>query len=74
MLIYSEKEQLAVSLNNPFYISIEYNAEQKFYEILVYPEHLGYFSVYFSASRKKCKDMFVSILNAYEQGVKVFYI
>ena len=29
MLIYSEKEQLAVSLNNPFYIAIEYNAEQK---------------------------------------------
>lgn len=74
MLIYSEKEQLAVSLNNPFYIAIEYNVEQRVYEILVYPEHLGYFTVYFSVSRKKCKDMLVSILNAYEQGVKVFRI
>ena len=74
MLIYSEKEQLAVSLNNPFYVSIEYNAEQKVYEILVYPEHLGYFSVYSSASIKKCKDKFLSILNAYEEGVKVFRI
>lgn len=74
MLIYSEKEQLAVSLNNSFYISIEYNDEQKVYDILVYPEHLGYFSVYSSASRKKCKDKFLSILNAYEEGVKVFYI
>lgn len=74
MLIYSEKEQLAVSLNNPFYIEIDYNAEQKVYEILVYPEHLGYFTVYSSASKIKCKDMFVSILNAYEEGFKVFYI
>lgn len=74
MLIYSEKEQLAISLNNPFYISIEYNAEEKVYEILVYPEHLGYFSVYSSVSKKICKDMFVSILDAYEQGLKVFRI
>lgn len=74
MLIYSEKEQLSVSLNNSFYISIEYNDEQKVYEILVFPEHLGYFTVYSSASRKKCKDMFVSILDAYEQGLKVFRI
>ena len=74
MLIYSEKEQLAVSLDNPFYISIEYNVEQRVYEILVHPEHLGYFTVYFNVSRKKCKDMFVSILDAYEQGLKVFRI
>lgn len=74
MLIYSEKEQLAVSLNNPFYISIEYNAEEKGYEILVYPEHLGYFSVYSSDSKKKCQEMLNSILDAYEQGLKVFRI
>ena len=74
MLIYSEKEQLAVSLNNSFYISIEYNAEEKVYEILVYPEHLGYFSVYSSVSKKKCKEMLNAIIDAYEQGVKVFRI
>lgn len=74
MLIYSEKEQLAITLGDYFYIEIDYNDEEKINEVLLHPERLGYFSVYSSDSKKKCQEMLNSILDAYEQGLKVFRI
>lgn len=75
MLIYVTKRDVIISLENIDIFSIVSDDEdtKKFFLIV----RLGLMfslKLYESSSKKKCKDMLNSILDAYEQGVKVFRI
>lgn len=74
MLVVNSKEDTMVCINNIEMIEIYKNDQKTKFGVVVRVGFLCHRTLYESTSKKKCQEMLNSILDAYEQGVKVFRI
>ena len=74
MLVVNSKGDTTVYINNIEMIEIYKNDQKTKFGVVVRVGLLCHRILYESTSKKKCQEMLNSILDAYEQGVKVFRI
>lgn len=74
MLVFNNKEDIIVCIDNIEMVQIYKNDQKTKFGVVVRVGLLCHRTLYESTSKKKCQEMLNSIVDAYEQGVKVFRI
>lgn len=74
MLIYNKRKNSVFNLDNVLDIKIRYDEYNKIYVISCDCGGIDLFSIYKNCNKDRCIFMLLDILDAYEQGVKVFRI
>lgn len=74
MLVVNSKKDVIICINNIEMVEIVRNNDKTKFVIVVRVGFLCHHKLYESPSKKKCQEMLNSIVDSYEQGVKVFRI
>ena len=74
MLVVNSKEDIIVCINNIETVEIVKKNDKTKFVIAVRVDFFCHHKLYESPSKKKCQEMLNSIVDAYEQGLKVFRI
>ena len=74
MLVVNSKKDVIICINNIEMVEIVRNNDKTKFVIVVRVGFLCHHKLYESKRKKKCQEMLNSIVDSYEQGVKVFRI